>query len=498
MRYFIQIDKNYRMINWFENGILFFNTGIFIFSVFITLSYIILGVFSAKEMINYTRRNKFVDYRIILSSPFAPSLSILAPAYNEGSTIVENVKSLMSLHYSNFEVIIINDGSKDDTLEKLIHNFELYQIPFAYNEKIATKPVNGVYKSSVASWKKLIVVDKANGGKADAINVGINVSQNDIFACIDVDCILEHDALLKMIKPFLEHTKTRVIASGGVVRIANSCEVEDGKISKINLPDKFLPRVQVLEYFRAFLLGRMAWSRLDGLMLISGAFGFFDKEIVVKVGGYNHTTVGEDMELTVRMRKHMEEENQKYLVPFIPDPLCWTEAPESRKILGRQRNRWARGTMETLLMHKNLFFNPKYRVMGLLSYPYWFFFEWLAPLIEFAGIVYFAFLAITGHVDWIFCISLLVLVYSFAIAHSLFAIIFEEFTYHQYKNPSDLLKLIFTAIIEPFAFHTLTVWWSVKGNFDLITGSNKGWGEMTRAGFGENAIKKKPSKTNKF
>jgi cellulose synthase/poly-beta-1,6-N-acetylglucosamine synthase-like glycosyltransferase len=237
-----------------------------------------------------------------------------------------------------------------------------------------------------------------------------------------------------MIKPFIEHAKSRVIATGGVVRVANSCDIEGGKISKVNLPDKFLPRVQVLEYFRAFLLGRMAWSRLDGLMLISGAFGFFEKEIAIKVGGYNHETVGEDMELTVRMRKYMEEQNKDYVVPFIPDPLCWTEAPESRKILARQRNRWTRGTIETLLIHKNLFFNSNYRVLGMLSYPYWFFFEWLAPIIEFSGLTYFIILAITGQVNWVFCLSLLALVYSFAIAHSLFAIIFEELTYHQYKN----------------------------------------------------------------
>jgi poly-beta-1,6-N-acetyl-D-glucosamine synthase len=469
----------------------FFNTGIFIFSVLISCSYVILGVYSAKEMIHYLDKNSFVDYNVLLSSPFVPSLSILAPAYNEGNTIVENVRSLMSLHYNDFEVIIINDGSKDDTLVKLVNTFDMYEVPFAYNEKVETKPVRGVYKSRIASWSKLVVVDKVNGGKADAINVGINVSQNKIFACIDVDCILEQDSLLKMIKPFLEHSKKRVIATGGVVRIANSCVIEDGKISEVNLPDKFLPRVQVLEYFRAFLLGRMAWSRLNGLMLISGAFGFFDKEIAIKAGGYNHKTVGEDMELTVRMRKHMEETKQSYMVPFIPDPLCWTEAPDSNKILSRQRNRWARGTIETLLMHKNLFFNPKYNVLGMLSFPYWFFFEWLAPLIEFFGVLYFTLLAIFGNINWVFCLSLMGLVYSFAIAHSLFAIIFEEFTYHQYKKPSDLFRLIFTALIEPLVFHTKTVWWAVKGNYDLFTGANKGWGEMTRTGFGEAAKKNK-------
>jgi len=462
----------------------FTSTGIFIFSVAITSSYIILGFFSAKEMSFYIKRNRFVDYRMILSSPFAPSLSIIAPAYNEEFTIIENVKSLMALHYANYEVIIINDGSKDGTLEKLIQNFSLYKVPFAYNEKVPTKNVRGLYKSNIGSWKKLIVVDKENGGKADAINVGINVSQNDIFACIDVDCIIEQDGLLKMIKPFLEQTDKKVIASGGVVRIANSCIIEDGKIATVILPNKFLPRVQVLEYFRAFLLGRMAWSRLNGLLLISGAFGFFDKEIAIKVGGYNHNTVGEDMELTVRMRRYMEEKGLPYSIPFIPDPLCWTEAPETNKILSRQRNRWTRGTIETLLIHKKMIFNPRYHVTGMLSFPFWFFFEWMTPLIEFFGTAFFAIMAIVGEVNWIYCISLLALMYAFAIAHSMFAIIFEEFTYHQYKRKSDLFKLIVTAIIEPFLFHVRTVWWAIQGNFDQVTGANKGWGEMTRAGFG--------------
>lgn len=473
--------------------LLFFNGGIFIYAVFITMSYVLLGVFSAKEMIAYLRKNSFVDYRKILTSPFAPSLSILAPAYNEARTIVENVKSLMALHYGNFEVIIINDGSKDETLATLIETFSLVKTPYYYAEQIPTSKVRGIYKSSVKSWTKLVVVDKENGGKADAINVGVNISRSDIFACIDVDCVLEEDSLIKMIKPFLEHKNERVIATGGVVRIINSCEIVDGKIKKVNLPKKFLPRIQILEYFRAFLLGRMAWSRLDGLMLISGAFGFFDKEIAIAAGGYDHNTVGEDMELTVRMRKYMEDRGLKYKVPFIPDPLCWTECPDNTKILGSQRNRWTRGTIETLLMHKNLFFNRKYGVLGLLSYPYWFFFEWFAPIIEFFGVLYFLALLFFGNLNYLFSFSLFGLVYCFAIAHSLFAILFEELTYHQYKKPTDVLKLIGTAMLEPMLYHPKTVWWAIKGNYNLLTGTTKGWGEMTRSGF---KTEKKDEKKN--
>jgi cellulose synthase/poly-beta-1,6-N-acetylglucosamine synthase-like glycosyltransferase len=379
-------------MNWSTVADILFNIltyGIFVYSVLLLLSYILIALFSIGETQKYMRKNSFTDYRILAASIHAPTVTILAPAYNEGKTIVENVKSLLSIYYTNLEVIIINDGSKDDCLEKLINAYDLEKIEFFVNEQIATKEIRGIYKSRNTVYHKLIVVDKANGGKADALNVGINVSSNNYLVCIDVDCILEQDALLKMIKPFLEQTDKRVIATGGVVRIANSCVIEDGRLIKVKLPDDYLPRIQILEYIRAFILGRMAWSRLNGLMLISGAFGAFDKEIAIKCGGYDHKTVGEDMELVVRMRRYMEEHNEPYVVTYIPDPLCWTEAPASFKILGRQRNRWIRGTYETLKFHKVMFFNPKYHLLGMLSYPYWFFFEMCAPIIEFFGFICF-------------------------------------------------------------------------------------------------------------
>ena len=338
-----------------------------------------------------------------------------------------------------------------------------------------------MYKSKAKKFRKLIVVDKENGGKADALNVGINISQKDYIVCIDVDCILEQDALLKLAKPFLENITQRVIATGGVIRIANGCTIEDGRLVKVNLPKSFLPRMQTLEYIRAFLLGRMAWSRLNGLLLISGAFGAFDKEIAIKCGGYDHKTVGEDMELVVRMRRYMEERELPYKVTFIPDPLCWTEAPDSFKILGRQRNRWARGTIETLRMHKVMFFNPKYGLLGMVSYPYWYFFEYLAPIIEFIGITCFIVISLFGLTNWYFFLCLLGLVFSFGITYSVFAILMEVMTYNQYNKYRDIVRLIITALIEPFIFHPFVVWSSIRGNIDLYQKKNS-WGEMTRKG----------------
>ena len=429
------------------------------------------------------RKNSFIDYRDILVAPSAPSISIIAPAYNESQTIVENIRSLLNIHYVHFEVIIVNDGSKDNTLDLMIEAYDLVPVPYAVDIKLGSKPIRAIYKSTIPSLDKLTVVDKVNGGKADALNAGINISRYGLFAAIDVDCILEYESLLKMAKPFMEQKGTeKVIAVGGVVRIANSCVVKDGKIIKVNLPKDIIPRVQVLEYIRAFLLGRMAWSRLNGLILISGAFGMFDKKLVIACGGYNHNTVGEDMELVIRMRRYMEERNQKYKVVYLPDPLCWTEAPSSFKVLNKQRNRWTRGTAETLWIHKKLIFNPRYRFLGMISMPFWLLFEWLAPIVETAAFLYLIMMAFLGILNLELFITLFFLIYAFAIMYSTAAILFEELSFHQYKKKRDILKLLGTALIEPIFIHPLTVYYAIKGNLDLLTGV-KNWGEMKRKGF---------------
>lgn len=456
---------------------------IFVITITIILAYLILAVFSAFTLRDYLRKNSFVDYNTILSCPFLPSISIMAPAYNEGKTIVENVRALLSLYYPDFEVIVINDGSKDDTLQKLISEYELELTDHFFEYAIPTQDVRGIYKSRIRSFSKLVVIDKMNGGKADSLNAGINISKKDLFVAIDVDSIIESDAMLKMVKPFLEQTEEKVIAVGGVIRVVNDCVVEGGQIAQINLPKKFLPRVQVLEYTRSFLMGRMAWSRLDGLLLISGALGLFDRQVVIDAGGYYSNTVGEDMEIVVRMRRFMVESGKPYRVAYIPDPLCWTEVPESLRILGRQRNRWTRGMIDTLNIHKRIFFNPKYKKFGLLGYPYWFLMEWLVHIIEAVGLFYFFLLIIFGGINWQFFLWAFLFIYTFAVAMSVWAILFEEMTYHKYERRRDVLILLFTAFLEPIFFHPLILFWAIRGNIDYLAG-NKSWGEMVRKGFG--------------
>ncbi|HET8752725.1 MAG TPA: glycosyltransferase family 2 protein [Salinimicrobium sp.] len=400
-----------------------YNVVIFVFALSIMSSYLILGSISIRSLKSYLNENSFVNYHVILHSEMAPPLSLIAPAYNEALSIKENIKSLLSLNYNNYEVIVVNDGSKDDSLQLLIKAYELFPVDSEFEQKIFTKPVKQVYKSRNKAFKKLTVIDKINGGKADALNVGLNFSKNPYVVCIDVDCILEKDALLKLAKPYLESSDQRVIATGGVVRIANSCISDGGRLVKIKAPQKMLPRIQVLEYLRAFLLGRMAWSKLDGLLLISGAFGMFDKEIAIKAGGYNPKTVGEDMELVVRMRRYMIENNFKYSVSYIPDPICWTEAPENLEIFKKQRSRWTRGTMETLWEHKKMFFNPRYKILGMLSVPYWTFFEYLAPLVEVFGIALTIFLLSNSLISAYIFALIIIMVYVFSVMLSTLALL---------------------------------------------------------------------------
>ena len=451
-----------------------------IYAVVVSSGYLFAAVFSFLEIKKYKRENIPTNDVTLLQSSSLPPVSVLAPAYNEEANVVENVKSLLTVNYPSYEIVVINDGSKDNTLQRLINTFDLVKDESLRYNSIPTQEIRGVYMSTHKAYKNLTVIDKANGGKADALNAGINNCKHDLICCIDVDCILEDDALLKLVNPFLNNEKT-VIASGGIIRVANSCIIEDGRIIEVRLPDKFLARAQILEYFRAFLMGRMAWSRLDGLLLISGAFGMFNKKIAIEAGGYNTKTVGEDMELLVRMRRMMRDKKEPYTVGFIPDPLCWTEVPQQWKVLHRQRNRCTRGTMETLWIHRKMLFNPKFKVLGMLSTPYWMFFEWLAPIIEFFGALFIVLLYVLGRLDWTIFFSFFAVVYFFSVLYSITAIFFEEYSFQQYKKPKYIFRLVATAFAEPLLYHPFVMWAAIKGNIDLIRGKNS-WGTMNRTG----------------
>ncbi|MBS3775888.1 MAG: glycosyltransferase [Bacteroidales bacterium] len=465
------------IINAIDNLILFY-------SLIITGGYFLLWLIAGYFLSSYMRKTRPVDYHTIINSPIAPEISVIAPCYNESSSIVANIRALLNLQYNNYDVIVVNDGSTDDSLEKAIAAYELKRVSYYVYDRLSTQLVRGIYRSTNKAYHNLMVIDKENGGKADALNAGLNASGKPYVVCLDVDSIIEHDALLKLSRPFMQTHKKKLIAVGGVVHVANSCKVEKGRLIQRRVPRKFFPRIQVLEYTRAFLIGRIAWSHMDGLLIISGAVGMFDKEVIIRCGGYLKETVGEDMELVVRMRRYMYEKGIRHKVMYLPDPLLWTEVPSDRKILGRQRNRWIRGTMDTLYIHRKLFFNPKYGALGMLGYPYWFFFEWLAPIVEFFGFVYFLVMALVGLINWPLFLTILLFIYLFALSFSFFSILYDELTFHPYKKPRENLRLFLVAMAEPFLYHPLLVYWYLKGNISYIRG-NRAWGVMKRVGFEE-------------
>ncbi len=462
---------------------------VFYLTLFIFGSYLLLGIFSALALRRYQRKNSYVNYNSLVLSPLSPKISIIAPAYNESKTIIDNIRTLLSLYYNNYEVIIVNDGSTDNTFDLVREAYDLIRVNYYFDYRIPCERIRGVYRSKNPSYNRLTVIDKVNGGKADSLNAGINICQSTLFVSIDADSIIESESILKLVKPFLEEKDKKVIGSGGVIRIVNSCDIERGHIREIKIPQKLLPRLQVLEYTRAFLLGRMAWSHLDGLMLISGAMGIFDRETVIRAGGYSIKTVGEDMELVLRMRRYMTDQDEKYEVTYIPDPLCWTEVPSDIKSLRKQRTRWTRGLVESLWTHKKMFFNGKYGRLGVLGYPYWFFFEWLAPLIAFSGFVYTIYLILVHSLNWPFYLLLFIFVYSFAVCLSTWAVLFEEITFHKYKKKRDVLRLLAVALVEPFIYPIHT-YFAIRGNFEALR-RKKGWEKAERNGFDKKKTKVK-------
>ena len=461
----------------------YINIVFMMFTITLFIIFSTMGYLSTRNSIHYKKKNSFGDLSKIMASPLAPTITIIAPAYNEGLTIVENIRSLLSLQYVNYEVMVVNDGSKDDTLEKMIAAYDLVKIERSIDPDWKSKPIRGVYKSSQRSFSKLTVIDKENGGKSDALNTGIQLSESKYVGCIDVDCLLMPDSLLHVVKSFFQRSKKRVIAVGGVVRVANSCKIDGGALEEIRMPKNWLAKFQLLEYTRSFLLGRMAWGRLDSLLIISGAFGFFDREIALAIGGYDTKTVGEDMEIIFRMRKYMHERREPYTIEYIPDPLCWTEVPEDLKIFIGQRDRWSRGNLETLFKHKEMFFNSKFGRLGLVSYPYWFFYEWLAPILEVTGLISIVLFYYLGILNIDFFIAISFMVYAFAIMFSFYAILWEVYTYNQYTRTKDILTMVLFAIVEPFVYHPIVTFAAIKGNYKKLFNVRAGWGTITRKGF---------------
>ena len=450
---------------------------VLIYMILVISFYTILLVISMFQLRKSYQLDDWEPYEELLHLSQTKPVSILVPAYNESVGIMATVRSLLSIEYPEYEVIIVNDGSTDDSLEKLIETFQLVKIKWVIRQQLETQPVKAVYQSKL--YKNLLVVDKENGGKADALNAGINVSNFPYFCSIDGDSVLERSAFLKVMKPIIE-SDGDVIASGGSIRIANGCDIESGEIVKIGLSRSPLVVMQVIEYLRAFLMGRIGLSRHNLLLIVSGAFGVFSKSWVIRAGGYAHT-VGEDMELVVRLHRFVKEEKADKQIVYVPDPVSWTEAPESMKYLRRQRSRWHRGLFESLWIHRKLLFNPKYGSIGMVSMPYFLIIEFLGPVVELTGYLIMIVSLLFGGVYLEFAILLFLLSIFYGSILSMSAVLLEEWTIRKYPKASDITKLFFYSLTETLWYRPLTVLWRCEGIIDFLR-KKRGWGEMARKG----------------
>ena len=455
-----------------------FNYFVIVYFLAINSIYLTLYCISFVEVLEHAKREVFGGLDELFTSKYAPPVSVLVPAYNEELTIVEGIRSLLTLRYSQHEVVVINDGSKDRTLEVLIEEFGLYESDQPIRKQIDTAPIRGVY---AAQNERLIVVDKENGGRSDALNAGICASKYPFVLLTDADVIMEEDALLRIARPLVE--SSGVAAVGGIIRVANGCKIEKGRVVEPRTPKKAVPTFQIVEYLRAFVASRVGWSKLNCLLIISGAFGMFRRRDIIDSGGLATDTVAEDMEVTLRLHRTLRDNDREYRIAFVPDPVAWTEVPDTLRVLRRQRDRWHRGLIEMVFRYKRMLFNPRYGTVGLLAMPYYLLFEFLGPIIELSGYVALVAGLFLGLINWPFAVLFFCASVGLGVFLSVTAVLLEELRLRRYPRWRDLLKLTLYGVLENFGYRQINTFWRVMAIVSFIR-KKSDWGDMERKGFG--------------
>ena len=456
------------------------NITLFIYYLLSNITYLCLLIAAILHNTGYQRQLASIRLERLKISPFTPPVTLLAAAHNEEKSIVESVRSLLSLDYPQLEVIVINDGSTDQTLLELTRTYQLRKAGLLYVAEVPSAPVRGIYLSP--DEPRLLVVDKeAGGSKADAVNAGLNAASSPYVCVVDADSILESDALLRIMVGILLDPK-RVIAAGGIVRVLNGSRVEEGQLRALRLPRRPIEVLQVIEYLRAFLIGREAWAHFNMLTIISGAFGVFRRDLVKRVGGYRPSAIGEDFDLVVRLHRYLRERRIDYQIGFAPDPVCWTEVPSDVTSLARQRGRWQKGLLDVLWRNRDMLFRSPYGRIGWFALPYMWIFELLAPVVEIVGYATILLAALLGVLSREFFLQFLIFGYAFATLISIGAVLQEEITYRRYKDWREVARLISFCFFEHFPYRQLHMLWRLQGLWQYL-GGDMAWRSLRRVGF---------------
>jgi cellulose synthase/poly-beta-1,6-N-acetylglucosamine synthase-like glycosyltransferase len=455
--------------------------GLFVIGYYLLVNayYLVIHVLALLELREDVQESRWNPPFRKFASPFYPGIGLVVPAYNEAATIVESVQSMLSLNYPELEIVVVNDGSTDDTLEQLVENFALEAVEADVPIDVPSEEIHGVYRSTI--YEELLVVDKDNGGKSDALNAGVWLTDMPLFCAVDSDTVIDRDGLLELVAPFLERPETAV-ASGGVIRVANECTIEDGIVKSVSLPKTGLPGLQVMEYLRAFYSGRLGLNRIKGLILISGAFGLFRTDVVREIGGYRHDTITEDFDIVVRLHRHLMDEGREYTVDFVPEPVAWTEVPATRRVLGRQRRRWYRGMVETVVTNRRMLFNPSYGRVGTIVMPFFVAAETIGPLVEGLGYLVLPLAWYFGFLDVEFFLVFFLLTTGVGVFLSWFGVFSEVWSFNRYDSPGQILRLLFYGVLENFGYRQWKTFVAWQGLLEYLKGVDT-WGAMERSGF---------------
>ena len=455
--------------------------------VAINTSYLLLIGLAVAELVRHVRRAPYAGQEDVYASPMTLPVSLVVPAYNEAAGIVSSVQALLALRYPVHEVVVVDDGSTDATYEVLRAAHDLVEVPRVVPGDVPTRGRVLSVHVPRDGRTPLVVVRKTNSGRSDALNVGINAARHDLVCFVDADSILDPDALLSVAAPFADDPD-RVVATGGAVRAVNGCRVVAGRVVEARMPAGWLARVQVVEYLRAFMLGRTGWSRIRALVLISGAFGLYRRDVLVEVGGLDPDCIGEDLELCVRVHRAMRDQGRDYRVVFVAEPVSWTEVPSTLSVLASQRRRWHRGLAEVLWRHRSALGNPRYGRIGLVALPYYLVFELAAPLLEVVGLLLVPVGLALGVVDAGYALAFLLVSCVYAVFVSVAALAVEEFSFHRYGRWRDLAVAMAVTVVENVGYRQLTALWRLQGLWAALRRREQVWGVMTRTGFAEEAL----------
>jgi cellulose synthase/poly-beta-1,6-N-acetylglucosamine synthase-like glycosyltransferase len=443
------------------------------------LMYLVFTVIAWRSVTRHLRARRHSAIDEAFASPLTAPISIVLPAFNEEACIVETVRSLLGLRYPCFEVVVVDDGSTDRTVARLTEAFELAPVRKALRTKLPCTPVREVLASR--RHHELVVIRKENGGKADALNAGVNAARYPYVCALDADTVIEEDALIRVAKPVLDDPEL-VAAAGGIVRVANGCRIDHGRVTHVGLPKSRLATLQTVEYFRAFLVGRVAWSELNALVIISGAFGLFRRTLVEAVGGYSTATAGEDIDIVLRLHRYLRERGEPYRIAFVPDPVCWTEAPEDLRSLAAQRRRWQRGVAEAIRNHRRAIGNPRYGALGLIALPYLLLFELLGPVFALLGLPVTLLVWAQGGVSVGFVAAFLLVSLLFGTLLSIAALALEEFSFRRHASDREIARMLWYAVAENLGYRQLNEFWRLAALVEVLRGKRE-WGVHRRRGF---------------